>query len=496
MSKDYDILKKYYGEKFARLCRECFPTLLEDEGRLSGLIMSKFNPSRFLYDDLVRAEAVENFKGYIYSLALKDEPVKRDIDKTPEELFDQEGYILYKCESNEDVLKFKKFYARGEEICTFRDINRIKNYDIFFAIKKNVEEIKRENFKSPRRQDEYGTSVISLQFSKGTKRILSIKNRYNHTVQDPDATFSNDLENIVAGLTDSFRKYYGIELGAVSGGFELPMYAMANDGRFYRYNYEINNVYYCPENIIIMKGEPVRFDKEKYELIDYFIVDREKRRIYQADNFRDGFIEAVGTPIRIDVVKAKDGKGRVIRIINSSNQEIIISTDLYGRITGFVGESLTELPKGFMYYNKVLKHIECPNIEVMGTFALNMNNSLKELVAPKLKHVGRQCLDRVFVLERLEMPLVEEIEDGSFQSIVGVKELRLDNLKKVGDDCFVYCSDLEMLMAPKLESVGYGAFLRVPKLKKCVIKNADVLAFESFGGYGEFVFADDEESVR
>ena len=43
-------------------------------------------------------------------------------------------------------------------------------------------DIRRENFKNPQRQDEYGTSVISLQFTRGKKQTLSIKNRYNHSV--------------------------------------------------------------------------------------------------------------------------------------------------------------------------------------------------------------------------------------------------------------------------------------------------------------------------
>lgn len=82
----------------------------------------------------------------------------------------------------------------------------------FFAVKKNADEIKRENFTNPQRQDEYGTSVISIQFSKGTINDLSIKNRYNHSVNNPDATFSNNLENIKPGLTNSFEQHYGLNI--------------------------------------------------------------------------------------------------------------------------------------------------------------------------------------------------------------------------------------------------------------------------------------------
>ena len=60
------------------------------------------------------------------------------------------------------------------------------------------------------RQDEYGTSVISIQFDRDDTHTLSIKNRYNHKVEKPDATFSNNLNNIVAGLTKSFADYKGM----------------------------------------------------------------------------------------------------------------------------------------------------------------------------------------------------------------------------------------------------------------------------------------------
>ena len=39
--------------------------------------------------------------------------------------------------------------------------------------------------------------MISIQFTKDDAHTLSIKNRYNHSVNDPDATFSNNLDNII-----------------------------------------------------------------------------------------------------------------------------------------------------------------------------------------------------------------------------------------------------------------------------------------------------------
>ena len=192
----------------------------------ADLIFLMLLKERIFYEDLVAKNRVEQFKNALYGILNFEKTESYDIQETPEELMKKAGYTLYKCETNEDILKFKKYYAKGEELCTFNDSQRINNYTVFWAVKDDVDRIKRENFSQPRRQDEYGTSVISIQFSKGLESTLSIKNRYNHTVEYCDSTFSNDLENIQAGLTDSFKKFYGIQL--VNGGqkFELPGYVV------------------------------------------------------------------------------------------------------------------------------------------------------------------------------------------------------------------------------------------------------------------------------
>ena len=51
---DLKIIKKQYGEKMMHLCRELFPSLLETPGLLSMLMLKHFEPSRFLYDDLIQ----------------------------------------------------------------------------------------------------------------------------------------------------------------------------------------------------------------------------------------------------------------------------------------------------------------------------------------------------------------------------------------------------------------------------------------------------------
>ena len=279
MEEDLKEIKKKYGEKMAHYCREQFPILLEKKGLLPTLIESNFNEYHHLFDDLEKNSAEVMFKNYIYNLVNVENNLEIMIDKTPEELMSMAGYTLKECTTEEEIDEYKKYYAENEELCTFKG-NRLERCRVFFAVKKDVDLIKRENFPYPKREDAYGTSVISIQFEKDGTNTLSIKNRYNHRVNNPDATFSNNLDNIISGLTTSFERHLGIiQKYRNNGDFELPNYVKANDGRFYKYNSEMNNICYCPDNIIIDNFEVKRFDKSRYLVLDHFIIDFKDKKI-------------------------------------------------------------------------------------------------------------------------------------------------------------------------------------------------------------------------
>ena len=68
MAKDYTILKKYYGEKFAQFCRANFSTILQKgDGVLADIIISLFEPNGDLFEDIVYFETQNEFKEYVYS---------------------------------------------------------------------------------------------------------------------------------------------------------------------------------------------------------------------------------------------------------------------------------------------------------------------------------------------------------------------------------------------------------------------------------------------
>ena len=267
MNSDLKIIKKKYGENFSKLCRKLFPSILEEDGTLTTIITSLFKENHFLYDDLIEYNMVNSFQKLIMNEYGKKINNVIDTDKNPYELFKEKGYTLKECQTNEEILSYKKYYAKEEELCTFKS-DRLRTNRVFFAVKDNALDIKRKS--DPQREDEYGTSVLSLQFTLETN-YLSIKNRYNHTVNNPDATYQNNLENIAKGLTYSFEKYLGIKQSNINIDFEMPNYVRTVDGKYYRYNVECNNIYYCPDNIVIHNFKEVSFPKKNiFYLMDLF----------------------------------------------------------------------------------------------------------------------------------------------------------------------------------------------------------------------------------
>lgn len=140
MNSDLKIIKKKYGENMMKLVRKLFPTLLEENGLVSRIILNNFYSYHDLYTSIVSNGMEELFKEYIYNQVKKDkEKEKTETMKTPKELFFLAGYELYECNSNREIEFFEKYYAKGEELCTFSDKERLSKCYVFFAVKKNID---------------------------------------------------------------------------------------------------------------------------------------------------------------------------------------------------------------------------------------------------------------------------------------------------------------------------------------------------------------------
>ena len=427
MNQDLKIIKKRYGERMMKLCRELFPTILEKEGLLSQLMLKHFEPSYILYDDIVSNELKDGFKNYIYSL-INVEKKKKIITKSPKELLDEVGYDLFECHTEKEIQSFRTYYQKDEELCTFNG-NRLERCYVFFAVKKDVDNIKREDFKKPMRQDRYGTSVISIQFTKDETHILSIKNRYNHIVNNPDATFHNNLDNIIEGLTESFASKYGMIQADLSGEFEIPNYVKANDGKYYKYNYEINNIYYCTNNVIIDNFEAKKLEHNKL-LLDYFVLDLQNMNIsFYDDKILDCFPDGLKNIEQIQIIKELEGK----KIIIKTNQEdIIIKIDNENKIIEYQNNNIKKIENNFLKYNKTLSQINISNVIEIGDFFLRYNKTLSQIYLPKVVEIGNFFLYYNKILNQIYLPKVIKIRTWFLNKNNALLQIYLPKIEEVG----------------------------------------------------------------
>lgn len=485
MNYDLKVIKKKFGENMMKLSRELFPTLLEEKGLLSGIFLDNFNPSKTLYDDIKKEHLEKEFKMFIYGFLNKDEVIENS-KKTPKELFEEEGYDFYECKTEEDIQKFKKYYARGEELCTFKDKRLDKCY-VFFVVKKNVDEIKRENFKKPIREDEYGTSVMSIQFTKDEAHTLSIKNRYNHALLEgnPDATYRNNLENIAPGLTKSFENTYGLKQFNPNTNFEIKNYVRGKDGKFYKYNYEINNIYYCADNIIIDNFEVKKLPKERYIVMDYFVLDMKDKKIMLYDSkIDDSFISSIKNIKKIDVLKCGLNKTIVIigeegnmiikldpndRIIEVDNETLKSVSDNYFSKSKYIDKlylnNVVEVGDNFLNKNKSLSKISMDNVKIIGNNFLEYNEGIEDISLLNVKKIGRSFMFNCDnpKLNKIYMPKVEEIGNSFMFGNHSVMEVIMPNVKTIGNNFFMLNPTIRNIEIPLVRKIG-DSFLEYDEL--------------------------------
>lgn len=435
--KELNIIKKLYGEDFAHFCRASFATILEKEGLLTQLLTEKFAPTHSLFEDINKKqnsqEIFDELKNFIYYNANLNQSKRVVINKTPKQLMDEAGYILFdECQVEEDVQSFKKYYAKFEELCTF-DGGRLNTHRVWFAVKKDVDKINRQDFESPLRQDRYGTSVISIQFSKGLFNSLSIKNRYNHSVLNPDSTFSNDLDNIIAGLSNAFEITYNLALSPTNKGVKLDNYTVTSDNKFFRENLKIDNISYCENNVIIVDGKAQKLNKDNLLLIDNYVVDFSKKSISLIDNSMDAFTKSFGKINSIELKKLISGE-RLLIFTNKENNKVKVNINKNNQIIGYSNKNLEIIENDFLSYSKCLKFIDIPNVKKIGNNFLQNNKVMLEFTALNLEEVGNNCFEFNFKLKNFITPKLKKVGHNFLFNNILINEINFENLEKWGSN--------------------------------------------------------------
>jgi len=449
---------------------------------------------------------------------VQEDNSEKIVGKTPSQLLSEKGYILHpECASEADIQAFRHYYKRddgrtvsynptgyitphdGEEICTFSG-GRLNLCRVFFAVKDNIDEIRRIDYPLPGedfssvggksfddvkdeyakkfgkdktweeltssqkqvalRDNAYGTSIISIQMSKLGRETVSIKNRYNHHLPseiNPDSTYGNNLNNIADGLVASFNFYFNmnIEKGSVTS-CELPKYVYCiGDGKRYRYNQEINGIYYCENNTIINHGRVETFDPSRYIVLDNgVIIDKKEKTAFPFDKTHDdSFYETLQQVSKIDVVVDKKSGERVVIFSKEGQENVILTLDKHGALIGIEDPNLVETPPYYCKNSQNLRKINFANLTKFNYGSFSQCNELQEIVAPNL----------------------ESIEDYCFYMAASLQKIDFSNLKSLGSGCFFNVNSLESFNAPNLQRIKNYSFNQAPRLKTAIFPHLKVM---------------------
>lgn len=478
-------------------CRSSFSSILEVPGLLSKLIIDNFYPSFDLYNDLVSNNKLIEFEDYIYNISgIKFDVGSVDTVLSPREIFDKLGYDFYECKSEDDINKFKKYYFKGEELCTFLS-NRLSRCYVFWVVKRNALELNREDYVSPRREDEYGTSVMSIQFDRSKYNRLSIKNRYNDTINNPDATYGNNLDNIYPGLTRSFYNTYGLlSRNSLECNFDMNSYVYCS--KFYKYNYCYNGIYYCTDNIIIDNGKVIEYPKEKYVVFDYYILDLVNKKLSCYDSsIDDSLMGVVGSIVSIKIYNDKVKMCKYINIINDREEEFRFVLSRDNKLIGIENNTCEVLPDRFMIMNRYLKelclynlssvgndvlysntdleYMKCDGVLSIGDDFLRSNIKLSFVVLPCCKRIGSCFLSSNRILSNVVIPNVEVIGKNFMFSNIFLSSIECNSLRYL-DSNFLYNNDsIRFIKFDSLVRVGNYFMFNNKKLTDISFDSLEVI---------------------
>ena len=296
---------------------------------------------------------------------------------------------------------------------------------------------------------------------------------------NPDATLGNNLDNIVPGLTSAFEEHYDIKQENVCNDFEIPSYVSAKDSdgyyKYYKYNYEIDNVYFCPDNVIIEDFEVKRYEKEKYLIFDYFCLSLEDKQFIDiVRNLEPEFSKAIGKIKKIDIKKQDNNK--IVSIKPFYGEDIIIKLNEENCITEYKNPNLKTVKDDFLGFNIDIEKIEVYNIETIGKNFLANNEHLIEFVAPNFTSVEDCFLHDCISLTKLVTPKLITMGSYALTYNEELEELNLPNLKTIGIKCFTVNKKINNVNLPNLVTVGREFLRDNMNLSELNLPNVEIIS--------------------
>ena len=163
-------------------------------------------------------------------------------------------------------------------------------------------------------------------------------------------------------------------------------------------------------------------------MIDYFILDKEKKRLRLYDAYReDGFCKCFENIEKIQMEKnsEKEKQTRVI-IIETKDSELPISIEIDkdNNIIGYSNPQLTQVGNCFLEQNKKLSELNLPRLTKVGHYFISCNEQLSELNLPQLTQVGDGFLQWNNQLSELNLPQLTQVGHYFLENLsAAVKQL-------------------------------------------------------------------------
>lgn len=372
---------------------------------------------------------------YLESLKKIEIAVRGDYPD-PITLLKQAGYNAYYVKTHADQNAIYKYFEPGEKLCTFDDPNRFRNFHIINAVREDADRLNREDFRGKEcREDAYATSVISIQILK-IGGLISIKNRYNDTVENSDNTFGSNPDKIIPGLSMSLLKQFGVNFS--SQDVVLPDYYLLLGEQIIRYNHTIGGCFFGP-NFYVRDGLLYSLDTDKEFMLDSCIINLKEKTVRTpllTEPLLKKVLEDEFAGPKLSLTRTDK---RQYKIITPTGAMVEVKD---GCITRLHLATTRAIGNGFMFDTQHLTHFSAPRLEQVGLGFLGHNLSLEYLNLPCLKKAGGGFLAHNHALRVFMAPELTE---------VGCNFLKSNTL-------------LKNLVLPKLQTMGKGAFSENPTL--------------------------------
>lgn len=300
--QNYDIYKKVCGESGTRLIRDNYPESL-DSLDFMDYISKKCNTKTNIKNVLSNLENLLYLKNsYLDKGNVAQEEVS---EHSIDDVLGKVDYGYKIIRNAEELVDFKRFYAPSDILCTYNNPgSRLEEYHILVLFKKDFNKIKRSE--KPEREDEYSTSLLNVQIHK-KQNSVSIKSRYNNTVNNPDAVYSNNLDKIASGLTGAIERRLGIKIGEKNNK-KIPNNLKLAGGYIINYWIEKNNIY-MGEDVYVDGGEVHWIDTNQELIVNQFLINFKEKTVkdlYSSDPFWRGIFEKALKENKLEIEKIND----------------------------------------------------------------------------------------------------------------------------------------------------------------------------------------------